>query len=297
MFRYFSFLILLALAFPAHAEGIAVTVSGQVVSDFDVQQRQKLLALANKGSRKEALDELIDERLKLQEAQKLKIDISESQVDDTFAKIAKRSNLSSEDFTRAMSSRGVEAKTLRDRLRAEIAWQGVVRIRARTAMNVREQDVIEALKKKGKDPDTIKSYEYGIMQAMVFAPKGSGPSASSRGKAEAFRNSIKDCATAKQRAQTFTDAAVRDPVRRSGNDISAGLNELLEKTPVGGTTPVQPAENGFEFMIVCEKKPISGTDGAKAQMRAELMNKEVALASERLLRELRQKATIDYKKK
>jgi peptidyl-prolyl cis-trans isomerase SurA len=164
-------------------------------------------------------------------------------------------------------------------------------------MNVREQDVLEAIKKKGKDPDTIKSFEYGIMQAMVFVPKNSPSTADQRRKAEAFRASIKGCDTAKQKAQTFTDAAVRDPVRRSGNEVSAALVELFEKTPIGSATPIQATEGGFEFMIICEKKQISGTDGAKAQMRNELMSKEVAAASKRLMDETRQKANIDYRTK
>jgi len=189
----------------------------------------------------------------------------------------------------------VEVKTLHDRLRAEAVWQGVVRAKARSAMNVREQDVIEGLKKKGKDPDNIKSYEYSIMQAMVFVPKGQA-TADQRRKADAFRGSIKGCDTAKQKAQTFTDAAVRDPVRRAGHDLSAALADVFEKTPVGGTTPIQVTPGGFEFMILCEKKQISGTDGAKAQMRNELMLKEVSSASERIMRELRQKANIDYRK-
>jgi peptidyl-prolyl cis-trans isomerase SurA len=299
MTRYFAFLIFLALALPAQAQSIAVVVNGQAVTDYDVSQRQKLLSLGKGSSRKDAMEELIDERLKQQEAKKLKIEVSDQQVNAAFAAIAQRSKLSPENFTRALASRGVDAKTLADRLRTETAWQGVVRMKARTAMNVREEDVIEGIKKKGKDPDTIKSFEYSIMQAMVFVPKGSAAAvvADHRRKAEAFRASIKGCDTAKQRAQTFADTAVREPVRRAGTEISAALADLFEKTPVGGATPIQPSENGFEFMVVCEKKPISGTDGAKAQMRNELMLKEVSQASERLVRELRQKANIEYRKK
>jgi peptidyl-prolyl cis-trans isomerase SurA len=299
IFRYCYLLIFLLAALPAQAQSIAVIVNGQAISDFDVSQRQKLLSLAGPATRQKALDELINEQLKIQEAKKLKIEVTDAQVNASLAQIAQRSKLPPEEFIKAIGARGVEPKTLQDRLRAELAWQNIVRFRARSAMNIREPDIIEALKKKGKDPDTIKSFEYSIMQAMVFAPRGSSPAAlaDSRRKAEAFRASIKGCDTAKQRAQAFTDAAVREPVRRNGNEISGALADLLEKTPVGGTTAVQQAASGFEFMIVCEKKPISGSDGAKAQMRNELMAKEASNASERMLRELRQKATIDYRKK
>jgi peptidyl-prolyl cis-trans isomerase SurA len=292
-------LIFLAAALPAHAQSIAVVVNGQAISDLDVVQRQRLLSLGKAEGRSGAVEELINETLKNQEAKKLKITVTDAQVNAAFEQIAKHSNMSSDAFARALQSRGVEAKTLQDRLRAEIAWQSVIRMKAHLAMNVRDEDVIEALKKKGKDPDAIKSYEYSLMQAMVFTPKGLSAAmiADRRRKAEAFRSTLKGCDTAKQRALTFTDTAVHEPIQKSGNEISGPVAELLEKTPVGSTTPIQATENGFEFMIICDKKPISGTEGAKAQMRNELMVKEVARASERLMSESRQKANIEYRKK
>lgn len=299
-FRFLLLGLALLLAAPAQAEDIAVIVNGQVVSDYDVEQRHRLLSLSGKGaSRDAAMQELINERLKLQEAQKLKVDISDAQVEKAFANIAERSKLSAEDFTHALQSRGVDARTLKNRLRAELSWQGVVRAKARAVMNIREQDILDALKKKGQDPDNIKSYEFQIMQAMVFVPKGSGAAviADRRHKAESLRASIKGCDAAKQKALAIKDAAIKDPVRRNGNEISANLRELLEKTPVGGTTAIQNSEGGYEFILVCGKKEISGSDGAKAQMRTELMAREVDQASDRLLRELKEKASIDYRKK
>jgi peptidyl-prolyl cis-trans isomerase SurA len=299
MSRLFFILVFLATALPVHAQSIAVVVNGQAISDFDVVQRQRLLSLGKQENRQGALEELINEALKNQEAKKLKVTITDAQVSAAFEQIAKRSNAPPDTFTRMLQSRGVEAKTLQDRLRSEIAWQSVIRMKAHLAMNVRDEDVIAALKKKGKDPEAIKSYDYTLMQAMVFTPRSSSAAivADRHRKAEAFRSTVKGCDTAKQRAMAFTDTAVHEPIHRSGNEINGPIAELLEKTPVGGTTPIQASESGFEFMIICDKKQISGTEGAKAQMRNELMIKEVAQASDRLLRELRQKASIEYRKK
>ena len=86
-------------------------------------------------------------------------------------------------------------------------------------------------------------------------------------------------------------------MRRNGSELNPAMKQLLEKTPVGGTTPVSATDDGFEFMVLCDKKAIEGADSAKAETRNELMVKEVGQASDRLLRETREKATIEYRKK
>ncbi|MES2905602.1 MAG: SurA N-terminal domain-containing protein [Pseudomonadota bacterium] len=281
----------------ARAQDITAVVNGQVISDYDVGQRQKLLAISgNGGSRTTAMQELIDERLKLQEAEKLNVAITDTQVDKAFESVAQRSKLSGVEFTKALASRGIDAKTLKNRLRAELGWQGVIRQKARVVMNIRDQDVIDGIKKKGQDPDTIKSYEFVVMQAIVFAPKDTSAGAAAQ-RANAFRSSVKNCDMARQKAIGMKDTAVKEPVRRNGNELNGAMRGMLEKTPVGGTTPVQQTDKGFEFMVVCDKKPVSGADGAKAEMKNELMMKEVTQASERLLREVKEKSTIDIRKK
>lgn len=272
---------------PANAQGIAAVVNGEAISSQDVTQRQALLSLSGKGaSRNTALDELIEERLKLQEAKKLSTLAADSQVENAFKQISARSSLSPEKFTEALRSRNVEAGTLKERLRAQISWQGVVRVKARSVINIRDLDVVDALKKKGQDPANIKSYEYEVMQAMVFG-------ADAASKAQSFRASVNGCDTARQRAIAVKDAAVRPPVRRSGTDVSEQVRNILDNTPVGKSTPVQRTDKGYEFMILCGKKQISGAEGAKSEMRSKLMTEELGRAEERLLTELKRKASID----
>jgi len=77
-FRTVSLLALLLAALPAHAQSIAVVVNGQAITDYDVAQRQKLLSLGKGASRKDALEELVEEQLKFQEAKKLNLSVSDS---------------------------------------------------------------------------------------------------------------------------------------------------------------------------------------------------------------------------
>ena len=65
----------LAIA-PAYA-ATKVTVNGVPISDIEISQRVKLLALEGGGNTQKAMQQLIDEQLQLQEAKRLNIVISD----------------------------------------------------------------------------------------------------------------------------------------------------------------------------------------------------------------------------
>lgn len=294
-----AFVALTALVWPqgASAQSIVATVNGQAISEFDVANRHRLLILVNGGKaipRQQAIDELIDERLKMLEARKLRISVPDADVDRAFGSIAQRVKLSPAQLSQVLSRSGTNPKSLRDRIKGDIAWQQVVQAKFQRQVTIRDQDVVDALKKKGQDPDKIKAYEYTIAQAVVFVPKGSA-AGDRRKQAEAFRASAKNCDTLKDKAKSFKDAAARDPIRRASTDMPPPLRELFEKLPVGGATPVQQSDNGFEFAILCAKREVPGRDAATQAMRAEIAQKEMEETSKRLLRDLRQTAAIEYK--
>lgn len=291
------FVCLLLCATPSVAQGIVVVVNGQLITQNDVTNRLRLLALTNGGKaapRETALDELIDERLKLQEARKLRITIDESQVDRAFASIAERTKLSVDQLRQALKSRGVNPSTLRDRLRGDIAWQMVVQQRGQRAINIRDQDIVDALKKRGQDPENIRSVEYTMAQIVVFS-KGESPAR--RKEADAIRASVKSCDNLAEQLRRAREAAVRSTIRRSSADLPPPIRLVLEKTPINGSTEVQTSPLGYEFYMLCDKQEIPGRDAAQAQIRSELVELELEQASRRLLRDARQAAVIDNREK
>src|SRR3954447_21559932 len=76
----------------AAAQQVVVVVNGDPITAVDIAQRSKLLQISThrEPARQEVIDELIDERLKLQVAKRYKLEISDSEVDSTFNGIASR---------------------------------------------------------------------------------------------------------------------------------------------------------------------------------------------------------------
>ena len=80
----------------------------------------------------------------LQEAKRRNVEVSDAEVDEEFANRARAAKLTAEQFTQAMRQAGIDAQTFKDFLRANMAWQRVVRARFRATVEITDQDVAAA---------------------------------------------------------------------------------------------------------------------------------------------------------
>jgi len=123
------------LAFAAH---VAATVNDEVISTYDLQQRMLLLIVTSGVQpteqnapqlQREALRGMIDERLQLQEIrkiqtkQKMKIEPTDKEVDEELTDLARSNNLRFDQLAQQLANAGVSINTLRDQIRAQVAWR------------------------------------------------------------------------------------------------------------------------------------------------------------------------------
>src|SRR5262249_2139639 len=113
---------------PAFAQHIVLVVNGEVITDCDIDQRIKFNTLSTHRTpaRQDVIEDLIDEKLKPQIGRRYKIDITDSDVDSTFADMAKRMHLTSDQLTQTLSQSGIDSKTLKARIRADMSWQYMI---------------------------------------------------------------------------------------------------------------------------------------------------------------------------
>jgi peptidyl-prolyl cis-trans isomerase SurA len=114
------------------AEGVAAVVNDHVISTFDVRQRATLL-LVSAGMQRtpeilrrasaQALNDLINERLQIEEAAKFHIDITSDQVDRRLNDIATQNHLTVDTMASQLGSAGVSIQALRNQIQASLAWE------------------------------------------------------------------------------------------------------------------------------------------------------------------------------
>ena len=75
------------------------------------------------------IENLVDEQLQLQEAERLDIRVEDSEIQAAVARIERQNGLASGQLINLLTSRNVDANTLIDQIRATLAWRKTVELR------------------------------------------------------------------------------------------------------------------------------------------------------------------------
>ena len=90
--------------------------------------------------RPQVIAALIDESLRMQEAEKLEVTVEAGEVENAFATIAGQNNLQADQFKQALRQSGVDLATLEAQIRAQIAWSKVIQKKLRPQIVVSENE-------------------------------------------------------------------------------------------------------------------------------------------------------------
>ncbi len=150
--RFLTALVLtLILAVPASAQSDlfapVARVNDRVITQYELNQRILFFQILNAPGdlRQEALDRLVQERVQLDAAERLGVEVTPEALEAGLTEFAGRANLTSEQFLQAVAGGGVDAQTVRDFVRAGIAWRSVVQGRFGPRTQITESEIDRAL--------------------------------------------------------------------------------------------------------------------------------------------------------
>jgi peptidyl-prolyl cis-trans isomerase SurA len=135
-----------------NAEGVAAIVNDKVISTFDVRQRATMLLLfANlqptpellERARNQALRDLVDEQLQIDEAAKFQITVPGDTIDRRITDMATRSETTLDGLTTELARNGISVTTLRNQIRAEVAWQRLIAGMYGSRVRISQNDITE----------------------------------------------------------------------------------------------------------------------------------------------------------
>jgi peptidyl-prolyl cis-trans isomerase SurA len=146
-----------ASARPAEAQDelkIAAVVNDDVITQLDVYTRLRMAMLSAQlqdtpETRQRLLPTvmrtLIDEHLKSQEAKTQGVTVGNADVDARIDSLAKRNNMSRQDFESMLSNNGVLVSALADQIRADIAWTRLAQRYLRPTIRITDDEISESL--------------------------------------------------------------------------------------------------------------------------------------------------------
>ena len=297
--------LLLAMAFvgcwqTAARAQVAALVNGDPITVLDVAQRMRLSEISTHKpqSREDALNELIDEKLKLQIARRYIINITQKDVDQAFNGMARRSGLSNEQFAEVLTKAGISVPALKERIKADIGWGAIIRGKFPGTLEVSDKEVDALLKARKKDDKPpVPTFQFKLRQVLFIVPRGSPESAydARKKEAEALRARFQSCEEGLAMARTLRDVTVRNEITRSSLDIPDKQREVLEQTPLGHLTPPGVTQLGVEVFAICSKEPTHGDTPEEREAREQLSNQRYEQQSKRYLEELRRGSMIEIR--
>lgn len=282
----------------AHAQNAVVVVNGDPITNFDIEQRMKLIQLSNgnkPANRNEALEELINDRVKIKEAKKFSLDLPASEVDIQYAQMGARMRLTSEQLDKVLAGRGIRPEALKSRLKADYVWSQLVRGRYGQSLIVGEKDVASAIQVKN-DGKESNNFEYKMRPIVLFVSKNAGQGAveSRRKEADALRARIQSCDQAENYFRAMRDGVIKDQVVKTSADLPAPLRDMLDKTPIGQLSTPEVTRQGIEMVALCSRTPTTET-AEKREARDKLFSQKYDTQAKKYLQEARRSSMIEYR--
>lgn len=272
-------------------EGVAVLVNDEVISYTDVRRRAQLILLQYGGkpdeeilreAQSQAVESLIEEKVQLQEFKKLAKDavISDQDIQQELTRLAARNKQTPDAFLNGLASRGVSVQTLKDQLKASIAWNEL--IRGRFARNVRVSDMrITDMMERAKG--SLGKPRFRLAEIFLYAPDA-GSRANAVARAAAFRKQIEQGAPFDAVAQQFSAA----PSASAGGDLgwmsaadmrSEFLPAVEAATPPSFLPPIETDEGVYLIAYLGKRE---AADLNKAQLKLKQLSASGADAAIRL---------------
>lgn len=273
--------LLLALALPAAkasrqeaaAQDVftaAAVVNDEVISRLDLESRLRIALLASGLPDSEesydqisgpVLRQLIDERLQRQEARRLAIEVTEAEIDEGFAAMAERNDMTAEGFLQFLRSNGAPVASLRDQLRASIAWNKTLRMRVLPDVQVTEEEIDQAAQRALAQGGQVR-----VRLAEIFLPyAGAAEQQEAAQLAERLLDQLMQGARFQQLAQQFSQAATAAAGGDTGylpqSQLSSDIAEVVADMQPGELAGPIPSVNGFYILALIDRQQMGAPGG------------------------------------
>ena len=303
-----AILLTLFTMMPANAQTLfrpVAVVNDSAITGFDLAQRAQILVALGFSTasadalRNQALDQLVEDRLKLQAGKRLGLAPSPEIVAAGIEQIAARSNLSSGEFQALMNAQGVTDQAVEDLAAAEIIWIQVVRSRFADRVEPGEAEIAAELNLSGRRG----AFDYRLREIGLPMQDDGRTSAQTRALAEQLFNSLNTGGSFEQAVSQYS----RSPSAARGGEVGwvttqqmpPNLLEAVQTMQVGEVSRPLDVSGGFSLVQLLEKRATGVSQTVDPQQRERVRNRLINIQSARLadglLQEMRRDALIEVR--
>ena len=291
--------IIAGLAYAAPLKIVAL-VNGEIISSEDFQSRINSFMMTTRIPfntqtknmiTQRVLDNAIDEKLKLQEASKNGINITDKEVNERMRQFEQNNGVPSGQLKTVLREAGVNETTMQEQLKSDLAWIRLVRKKYYTEGIPTQKEIEQAMAEAQSDLNTPK-----YMVSEIFIKKN---------KAKDIQQLVENLRNDNRfelYAMQFSDS----PSAANGGNLGwvntgklASVLETKLKSMKAGeiSNPIMLGDGYYILKLQRTFNPATDSPEvpSESQIKTMLENQKMESISKKLLQDLRQKAVIEIR--
>lgn len=300
----------------AQSQGVVAVVNDLPVTERDLTQRIALLTLIGDAprdmSRKQALQSIIDDEVKIAEATRLRLMPTEAEISDRIERLAKGMKTSPDGLMDKLKKQGVSEKTFRRYIGAVIGFNRIISARFQTKVEVSDSEVDAKLAEiKGKinsemdrimkDPRMKPVTVYSVLE-VTLPVEGEDPMLLQSRAIEAaqYMKNFKGCGSARAAAEGIFNVKIGKKIEADASKLPKQLKAALDKVGEGRAVGPMRDEAGIKLIAFCDRRTITPEKPdikvpSREQVERLLLNERFASREEELLRTIRGRVYVEYR--
>lgn len=255
---------------------IEVLVNDEPISSYDINQRLRLVIAISGGVRsqeeflqvrEQVIQSMVDEKLQMQEAAEVELEVPDEQLEQFFARRAQGVGQEPEQFAQALSSIGSSKETMKKQMEAEIAWSQLVQGRLGAFVSVSDEEV-EAFIQRIYDNRGKFEYRLGEIVLLSQSPEQSAAvEANAQQLVEQIRAGAQFGQIAQQLSASSTAAVGGDLGWVTIDDLDPTYSDQVQVSSVGSVLDPIRTPGGFIILSVSDRRRVLTVDPLDTQIQ------------------------------
>ena len=276
----------------------------QIIAVFEQRKQQFALGLQKQAMdsarssvipqhRKDALEEIIEEKLKIQEARKLGIEVTDEGANATIKSIADRNKQTPDQFAQNLRGMGVDIETMKARFKSNFAWRDVIRRKFAAQISINQRDVDKLVAATADGAEDLVELQVQKLTLPLPAAIDQGGMTKRLAEADSLRQKFRSCSTAQSLVKDVAGAKFEEAKYVKPSAIAEPTRSMLLAAKDGEMVPPQISAGGVDIYALCARRTGKGDETKRAAAAQEVQSREFELLAKRHLRDLRQDAHIE----
>ena len=272
------------------------------IASFRAETRGQATTVSDEDLARQILTRLIDSRLQLQEADRDKITLEESEVNEEMATLIKRYGMSGQpEFEKMLKEQGITLEAVKKRVRESLRVNKVIRRKVALRVSVTDAEIDQYLAENRAKLETGLSYHARHILIVPDAPAQVAEWDAARAKALSVRDELRGGADFAEIAKKSSgDASAKD-----GGDLGTLKRGELSQDVEAAILALKPGQLsepyrsplGYHIFRLESKETLEGEGLARArqQIREILFREKYETRLDAWLKEIKQRAIIEVR--